>query len=280
MQPVLVRGLKRSFVIAPGTIGRPLEALRTTPELPGPEPVPEEVVIAPAGGHYRLLFPSGLAALGSLRECLLQVDARISRQATAAERDALILPAALLRSPAEQRIALVGGARAGKSWIALALMARGWQIEGDAWAAVRLGGLCALPRTIRIDEKPAALPAFLRGFAANAPLLPVDLSRNVHAVDPRSFGSPWRLQAGPVAAMFFLDRADGSRGAISLLDRDAAFRRGLILGADRISGAGAAGLRLALAAAPAYRLQVGCPERAAERVEGACAGGVPDCSFN
>lgn len=266
LQPILIRGLKRSFTIAPDWSDSPLAALRTTPDLFGPEPALEAITLTRAGRYYRMRLPSGRVLEGSLRDCAAQLDRRIARNAIAAENGALALPAAILRNPFSGRIAFIGGRQTGKTLLSLALMAAGWHFEGDEWAIARLEGVVALPRTIRLWDDPRAAPSYLRQFVEDAPILCVGLGENMRTLDPRCLGGPWTLQIGSLAALVFLEQNPGGQGGVYTLDTESAFRRALALCVGRMNGRAAAALRLAVASAPSFRLQIACPERAAERV--------------
>jgi hypothetical protein len=266
LQPILIRGLKRSFIIAPDWADSPLAALRTTPDLFGTEPAPEAIAVARTGRHYRIRLPSGGVLDGSLRDCAAKIDRRIAHNAIAAEDGALALPAAILRNPFGGRIAFIGGRRSGKTRLSLALMAAGWHFEGDEWAIARAEGVAALPRTIRVWDEPRALPSYLRQFVEDAPVLCVGPGENMRTLDPRRIGGSWTLQIGSLAALVFLERNPGGQGGVCALDTELAFGRALALCAGRMSGRAAAALRLAVASAPSFRLQAACPERAAARV--------------
>src|SRR5262245_49732200 len=94
LHPILIRGLKRSFVIAGDWSNSALAALQTTPDLLQTEPIPEEIIVAPAGPHYRMPLPSGQMLEGSLRDCATQLDMQLLHQAIANEGEALVLSAA------------------------------------------------------------------------------------------------------------------------------------------------------------------------------------------
>ena len=106
----------------------------------------------------------------------------------------------------------------------------------------------------------------MRQFVEDAPILCVGLGENMRTLDPRRLGGPWSLQIGSLAALVFLEQNPGGQGGVYTLDTESAFRRALALCVGRMNGRAAAALRLAVASAPSFRLQIACPERAAERV--------------
>lgn len=264
MQPILIRGLKRSFRIDAAWAGTALDYLRATPETFETSPVPEPIAVERAGAVYRTRLPSGQVIEGSLRWLAFRLDQTIQRQALAAETEALHLPAAILRGPNGARAAFVGGIRSGKTWLALALLAAGWSFEGDGWIVTRCGGVVALPRTLRLRVPPRALPRQLRERVEHAPRLRIDSLEEIRAIDPRIFGGDWTLRSDPLAAILFLELNPGGRSSLHRVDQDRAFQRALDLCHGRMTGSAAAALRKAVGGARNFRFGIGRIEDAAE----------------
>ena len=257
LQPILIRGLSRGYSIDAVWSETPLAFTRTTPDLFAPIPCMEPLAIECADGHYRMRLPSGRLLEGSLRWLAFELDQFILLQALAAETEALILPAALLRGPNGGRLAFVGGRRTGKSWLSMALLESGWRFEGDAFVFAQREGVVALPRTLRLRDPLCALPPSWRERVQLAPCLRFDESEEVRAVDPRIFGNEWTLRSGPIDAILFLELNPGRRSGLRPLDSDRAFHRALDLCSGRMTGSSAAALRMAVAGAHNFRLQIG-----------------------
>jgi hypothetical protein len=266
LQPILIRGLSRTYSIDAAWSETPLAFTRTTPDLFAPVPDVEPIAVEGTDPPYKLRLPSGRWLEGSLRWLAFQLDQFLILQAIAAAAQSLVLRAALLRDPRGARVAIAGGKGTGKSWLSIALLAAGWRFEGDAYVVVRREGIVALPRTLRLRTPLRALPPSWREPIGLAPCLRCDGGKEVRAVDPRIFGNDWNLRSGPLDAILFLELNRGGRGGLRPLDRDGAFRRALDLCHGRITGSSAAALRMAVAGASSFRLRIGSIDAAVEHV--------------
>lgn len=266
MQPILIRNLKRTFVIAPEWADTPFGALRAAPEIFGPEPAREAIGVERLGRHFRVRTALGGVLEGSMREVACRLDSAIQRQGLKAEAGALVVPAAILGQPGGGRIAFVGGRRTGKTWLSLLLIESGWRFEGDGWAIARSDGLVAAPRTIRVRDIPSNLSPEMRTHIESAPLLQEDVRENMRAVDPRRLAVDWTLRNGPVEALFFLELNPGGRDSVRALTPDEAFGRALALCQGDMSALSAALLRMAVTKPRAFRLRLGGPQRSVEIV--------------
>jgi hypothetical protein len=105
---------------------------------------------------------------------------------------------------------LVGNHHAGKTTLAIALLASGMRIVGDELVVLRNGVAAAYPRKFypreasfdlipRLKDVTHTLP---RVFLADGPRM---------AVDPLTFNSPWHIARQPITAIFYLDPNFGSR---------------------------------------------------------------------
>jgi len=266
LQPILIRGLSRTYSIDAAWSQTPLAFTRTTPDLFAPVPDVEPIAVEGTAPPYKLRLPSGRWLEGSLRWLAFQLDQFLMLQAFAAASESLVLRAALLRDPSGARVAFAGGRGTGKSWLAIALLAAGWCFEGDAYVFARREGVVPLPRTLRLHTPLRALPPAWREPIGLAPCLRCDGGEEIRAVDPRIFGNDWTLRSGPLDAILFLELNRGGRGGLRPLDPDGAFRRALDLCHGRVTGLSAAALRMAVAGASNFRLRIGSIDSAVEHV--------------
>jgi hypothetical protein len=271
LQPIVIHGLSRSYLIDEVWSQSPLAFLRTQPNMPGTAHRFELIEIEAVDGHFRSGLPGGPRLLGPLRWLAAQLDSAISREANELQSRELTLPGALLRNPRGRRVAFMGGPATGKTWLSMALLSAGWLFEGDARIQLRTDGVRALPRTIRIRDPLRALPSAWRKVAATAPCLAPSLADpnnyEVRALDPRLFGRDWRLMSGPVDAILFLELNPGGRGAIRPLDSTRAFRYALDMSRGRMSSLSAAALYKFVAGAAIFRLRIGQAEEAVELID-------------
>lgn len=109
------------------------------------------------------------------------------------------------------RIAIVGPSRAGKTTLALALLARGHGVETDESFIARGADVMAVAR--RLHVKPGWVDVVPDAtFVNDAPVL--DGTPPLRAVDPTEHGFPWRLTDGPIDQVVLLSRTD----AVSRMD--------------------------------------------------------------
>jgi hypothetical protein len=105
---------------------------------------------------------------------------------------------------------LVGNQHAGKTTLAIALLASGMQIVGDELVVLRNGLAAAYPRKFYPREVSFDLMPRLKDIAQSLPrVFLVDGPRM--AVDPFTFNSPWHIARHPIGAIFYLDPNFGSR---------------------------------------------------------------------
>lgn len=278
MQPIVIRGLSRSFEIDEAWSRSPLAFLQTAPDFLSPAPRFERIEVVGADGHFRSGLPGGPGLWGPLRWLAAQLDAAIWREEKASMHSDLTLPGALLRDPAGKRVALLGGPKTGKTWLSMALLSAGWRFEGDARLQVLRDGVRAAPRTIRLRDPLRALPPAWREFAATCPCLAPSLedpnSYEVRALDPRLFGGDWLMMSAPVQAIVFLELNLGGRGALRPLDPNRAFRYILDMSKGLMTSGSAAALYRFVAGAGTHRLRIGRTEEAVEHIARAlqCAG--------
>jgi hypothetical protein len=190
---------------------------------------PQIVNIERDQGFFTVRLPSGRRLEGTLRYVTEHLDYFIEYCARADETDAVSLPAALLVSPDGQRVLFAGGRKSGKTTLALGLLSAGWTFEGDARVFIGSDGVAAHPRSLRVPQSLVWRHPCLAHLLDGAPSLAVDGLETFFAVDPRRWGREWRIAAGKVDAVFFLENVDSVLSAIRRTSSDEAFGRALQL---------------------------------------------------
>jgi hypothetical protein len=109
---------------------------------------------------------------------------------------------------------LVGNAHAGKTTLALALLAGGMQILGDELVVVRDGLAATYPRKFYPREMSLEFLPELKQIAASLPRVYLIGGPRL-AVDPLTFNSPWHIASHPVGEIFYLDPNFGTRTRVS-----------------------------------------------------------------
>jgi hypothetical protein len=265
VRPILIRTLRRSFLVDPKWRDTPLAALSAAPDLEGPSPPPATIAIEPHGGHFRLVTPAGHITEGTLCDLATRTDAAILRQGFQAEaRFFLLLPAAILRTPNGQKSAFFGERASGKTWLCLSLLEAGWRYEGDGWAVVNDRGITSLPRTIRIGSMPHHLSSAFRRRIESAPAFWYSAREKMLALDPRELNLGWEITSGPITQAYFLELNPGGFTGLRVLNAEEGFGRALALCRGKLSGQSLILLRRAISGSCVYRLRVGSPEYTAD----------------
>ncbi|MGA2025250.1 MAG: hypothetical protein ABSH23_10885 [Steroidobacteraceae bacterium] len=110
---------------------------------------------------------------------------------------------------------LVGNPHAGKTTLALALLASGMQIVGDELVVLRNGLAAAYPRKFYPREISFDLLPGLKDIAPSLPrVYSADGGRRM-AVDPLTFNRPWQIARLAVGTIFYLDPNFGGRTSAS-----------------------------------------------------------------
>jgi hypothetical protein len=258
VHPILIRNLKRSFFIDAAWSNTPLAAVSTTPDMEGCAPPPEVIVVEPLGRFFRLTTPAGDVAAGTLCDLARRIDVAIMQRGFKVETDlALVLPAAILRTPQGERSAFIGGRASGLTWLCLSLLEAGWRFEGDGWAVVDEQGMTPLPRTIRVASIPPHVSPQFRSRIEASPTLSFSAAERMFTVDPRELGGDWKLTSGPIARACFLELNPGGFSGLRALGPNEAFARALALCHGKLTARSLFALRKTLSGAPAYRLRLG-----------------------
>jgi hypothetical protein len=263
MSAITIRGLRRQIVIDAAWRESPLGVLETSPRFvwDEPSPAPERLHVETFGLHHRLQLPSGEWLEGSLRDLTVNIDLRLLRHELANAGSA-VLPAVVLRDPAQRRVLFVGDPRTGKTWLALALIAVGWRYETDGWVLVRPDGLVGLPRTLRLARIPPGLPDWMIDRIETAGRIETDPAAPQRVIDPRHLAPPgadndWCLGRARPTALMLLELNPGGRNGARRLAADDGFARVLGLCLGQMSARSAALLRLHLTNVPLVRLRMG-----------------------
>jgi hypothetical protein len=115
-----------------------------------------------------------------------------------------VLHAACLRRNG-RRLLLAGTKGAGKSTLVLRLIAAGYEMEGDEHVFVDSGGVIARPRACRVKQGSLEyLPGKMAEVTAASPYCTNWDGERVFNVDPRGYGSSWRIEQGQVDRIFVL----------------------------------------------------------------------------
>jgi hypothetical protein len=267
MQDILVRTLRREFRFEAPPEAFSLRFLESRPLVSGAAVTLEYVTVEHAKEHFRARFASRGDLEGSLRYISAQLDYFVLSCALADEPDAISLPAALLKSPAGQRVLFVGGRKSGKTMLAIALLSAGWAFEGDHRVFIGNDGIAAHPRTVRISYSLLRRHASLAPLLDGAPSLNADGPDTIYAIDPTRWGQDWHVAAGKINAAFFLENADSVLSSIRRIGADEAFGRTLrLFSATHAVTVRQIALLRSLVAVPSFYLELGGIDGAVEAV--------------
>jgi hypothetical protein len=98
----------------------------------------------------------------------------------------------------------VGAPQAGKTTLMTRLLYAGFAVQGDELVLVRDGEALPYPRRFGVRALTVPLIPQLAAFASPGPGGPGSL-----IVDPLHLGFDWRIEAGPVAAVLYLEPNHG-----------------------------------------------------------------------
>ena len=259
MRSVIIRTLRREFRLLDQAEDSPLRFVEARPRIEGEAPAASPILLEPDHGFFTARLPDGPLIEGTLRNLARVLDLFTLRRAVADEPEAVSLPAALLVSTSGRRVAFVGTTRSGKTSLAITLMSAGWTFEGDERLFVRPDGVVAHPRTLRLTGSLIRRQPQFAALVDGAPSLDLLHGEVVFALDPRRLASDWRIGAGPLDAVVFLDGTTARLCSIRRIALEEAFGRALALctvaGGIRAHGMGL--LRASLARASLFHLQPG-----------------------
>jgi hypothetical protein len=234
------------MAIRPEIVGRTLEAI--------------DVPIARTHGFYTATLPGRRLLQGTAERLMGELHGIVLNDVLSSEPGApLVHGATVLGSWG--RALLIGAKGTGKTTLTLRLVAEGARIEGDEHAVATEveGEIIARPRTMRVKDGSLNLVPELAGLVRAGPaIINWDGSR-IYAVDPSVAGHPWRIAAGPLDHLVFLDANHGGRSVMRPMDRERAFRqlmRDVVLPATGVAAA-VARLRSLVRSAEAHLLELG-----------------------
>ncbi|WCO65972.1 hypothetical protein PO878_15840 [Iamia majanohamensis] len=164
-----------------------------------------------------------------------------------------------------RRLVAVGPSGVGKTTLALALLAAGWEVQGDESFVTAAGRCLAVPRRFQVKPGTAAAVPEAAGWIARGDRL--DHLPGIRITDPTVSGRPWRSTMGPIDHLVALVRTDGSSAVTpsSTPEALAALRSELFVTVDR-PAALARALTDLVCAATLHRAEVGPDGRLAERL--------------
>lgn len=166
-------------------------------------------VTGDAGAGYQV-FDNGdlLARVGTPRQVLDEVFARAHRRAfeLASLKGWVRFHGAVLTVDGS-RIAVVGDSGAGKTTLAMAVLAGGGAVETDESFVARDGEVFSVARRFHVKPGTAELVPSAP-WLADAPVL--DGDPPLQLVDPTEHGLAWRLPVGPVDHVVQVERTSGA----------------------------------------------------------------------
>lgn len=150
-----------------------------------------------------------LSQTGAL-ETLFQ---HLHRSAIAAMPDYIRLQA-VTGNRAERSFLIAGPQRAGKSTLALRLMLGGLDVTGDELVLLRNGMAIAFPRKFRVREDCLGLMPRSGPIDRIAASVGNPQEDRFVALDPQTFGKPWRIEPAAVSTIFYIEPNHGARSAL------------------------------------------------------------------
>jgi hypothetical protein len=232
--------------------------IETDPDIEGAPLETADIEIVETQGFYRVPLPNGMVAEGTSAHCIDVLHGLMVSDLLKSHSGCPMIHGATVQV-GRKRLLVAGGKAAGKSTLALYLLSRGHEVEGDEHLVIMADGVVARPRTLRI--KPATLTMFdtLPAAIAKSPTYTMWNGTLVHAVNPSHFGRPWRIAHGKLDGILFVEANHGGRSHAVSISQDESFRRLVANTYFLKSGiaAMAGRLRHLALATPAYSLQLG-----------------------
>ena len=259
MRDIVVRTLRREYVIAGQDAGSPLFFLDARPSLAGTTPMTIPICVQGRDHAFTASIGADMPFEGSLRYLAAWLDRHILSCAVADEIGAAAVQSALLRAPDGRRVLLVGGRRSGKTMLAAGLVSAGWMFEGDERAFLGPQGVVAHPRPLRIPGSLLRRAPALAPLVEGAPSLDIEGKDRTFSLDPTRIGREWRTAVGPVAVVFFPDNAERRHATVRRLSLDEASARTIEVSSmvHGITARGLAAIRSALQERPCFHLELG-----------------------
>jgi hypothetical protein len=152
---------------------------------------------------------AGVAAQVALQ----RLHDRMHRHALDRLRDHIRIHAASGMTP-RGVVLIVGPKRAGKTTLALRLIAEGYQITGDEMVLLCDGQAVAFPRKFYVRESSLGLLPNVNALRESSPFVANPQEGRLIAVDPTCFDRPWRIGVAPIATILFIEPNHGGRTTI------------------------------------------------------------------
>jgi hypothetical protein len=258
---VIVRTLTREYRLIAGNdeVARSLAFMAITPDIAGVELERVDIGVEEVFGFLRVILPGNEVVEGSADHFLGRFHRVIVEDVRKSEPAAPFIHGATIIGPAGNRFALIGRKACGKTTLTLAALAHGFRVEGDEHIVVRTENTIARPRTLRVKAGSLALVPSLADAIRNAPHIRDWEGSPIYAVSPEIGGKPWRITAGRLDQLVFLEANHGGRSVMTPIPTSESFR---LLMADCLLpvtavSAGVAKLRKLAVETPSFHLQVG-----------------------
>lgn len=241
-----------------------IAAAECSPRMPDSALEPCDLDVENRFGFIAIRFPDGVEAKGNALHVVQAWQDFLSRQAGLTHAGQAFVPAASVIG-ARGRLLLVGGKRSGRTTLALDLLMRGYDVEGDTYALVAGRSVMMAPsRFFAADDIRALVPA-VSGLVDAAPKQRGWHGQEASAIDPSLPDRPWTIRRGGVAGLVFLEPNLGGASVMGRISPDAALSRLMALAMMPEAGVAlaAARLRSLTIETPAYRMSLGDLESAA-----------------
>lgn len=204
-----------TLVTADADVLQAIRYLECDPEILQPRPDETTISIERHRAYYRILQDGELLREQMTAKGVTEtLHAHLLVLSFADYATAPIIHAASLRRGG-RRLLLVGQKAAGKTTLVLSLIQAGYEVEGDENVFVTPNGVVARPRGLRVKQSAAALVPGLTQVLAAAPYYQDAQGQRIYNVDPRQAGAvSWRIEQGPVAAVFILHPNHGGYSSL------------------------------------------------------------------
>ncbi len=257
---IVFRTLKHEYRIsgADDDAQRALTFMAIEPEIAGVPLLPIDLPIERRGGYLSIALPDGRTCEGTALHLLSRLHGLIWADICESEAGAPFVHCATVLGPWGRAI-LVGSKGTGKSTLALHLLSQGYGIEADEHLVVRETCVIARPRTLRIKAGALDQVPVLAERVGGCPSIRTWDGLPIYAVNPALGGHPWRIGAGRLDRLVFLDANHGGRSMISPLAATESLRRLTQQTVMPARGKAAAfgRLRQLVTTVPAFRLSLG-----------------------
>ena len=277
MPEVVCRTLTREYrLVCPNAkVAEALAFVAARPDIVGAELATTSLAVVEEQGFLRLELPGGTRLEGDAEHVMSMLQSLFIREMLNVERGGCLVHCATVVHPSRPtaRILVVGESGAGKTTLSLRLLDAGYAVEGDEQFIVWPSRAIARPRTLRVKGGSLAHVPRLAAAIAASPRVEFWDGAPLYAVDPAIAGRPWRIAAGVVEDVFFLEPNHGGLSRLKQLAAHEALRRLLAESTLPPGAVGQAVMRLRgiLAKARLHALLLGDLDRALWQIGNAIA---------